>query len=412
MSLAAALLQSGEIWLMSGTYAGDLSLTTPNMKLQSAPGEWAVIDGNVDVWGSGVVLRDIEIMYSGWTKRTTAQIGGDPTDLPLKNLSVYGPNTRLINCIIHDLAGFGWWGPAIHSEVYGCLIYSIGWRGPDRGHGHGIYTQNQAGGRKTLGNCITWGHYSTCGKVYSASNAPLKHYDISGLICGPSGDSRFLVGSDDGSTEDVTVSDCMTFGAALQFGDALVTSSAAFDHCYVVHDRDIPLVLSSFASLTGTDNTIVGGDGLDQSYRVVAKIVNQRAWTIDRNAYHYTGPNPRPFRAEGVADYTFAQWQAATGLDAQSTYTRGLPTVNKIVVQPNAYDPARAHVVVYNWQGLASIVAPLSGRYTNAMNVSEAIDLEAGSALPMASWTVATPIGATAPLVEWDSRFGVFIVEA
>lgn len=411
MSLTQAIKTSGEIWMLNGVYAGDFSLTTPNMKLQSAPGHWAIIDGSVDVRGNGVVLRDLEIMYSGWTTRTSAQIGSEPTDLPLKNLSIYGPNTRIVNCIIHDLAGFGWWGPAIHSEVYGCLIYSIGWWGPDRGHGHGFYTQNRPEGRKALRNCITWGHYSTCGKVYSATSAPLKHYDISGLICGPSGDSRFLVGSDDGSTEDVTVQDCMTYGAAIQFGDALVTSSAAFDHCYIVHDKDIPLVLSSFNSLIGTDNTIVGGDGADQSYRVVCKIVNQRTWQIDRNSYYYTGPNALPFRNEGIADHNFTGWKAATGLDAQSTYVKGRPTVNKVVVQANEYDAKRSHVVVYNWEGLDAIPAPISGRYTNAQNVAESVVLSQGEPLPLAGWTTAIPIGASEPIAPWDSRFGVFLVE-
>jgi hypothetical protein len=412
MGLTQAIKQPGEVWMLSGVYAGDLSITTNNLALRSAPGHWAIIDGAIDVRGDGVVLKNLEIMYSGWPGRISAQIGSNPTDLPLKNLSVYGPNTRILNCIIHDLAGFGWWGPAIHSEVYGCIIYSIGWWGPDRGHGHGIYTQNNTGGRKAFKNCITWGHYSTCGKVYSATNAPLKHYDIEGLICGPCGDSRFLVGSDDGSTEDVTVSECMTFGAAIQFGDALVTSSAAFDHCYIVHDKDIPLVLSSFATLTGYDNTIVGGDGADQSYRVVCKINNQRTWQIDRNAYYYTGPNALPFRNEGVGDHTFAQWQAATGLDANSTYIKGTPAQNKVVVQPNEYQEGRYHVAIYNWEALSSIPAPIAGRYTNAQNREESVVLEQGEPLPMDGWTTATPIGASAPIAEWDSRFGVFLVEA
>lgn len=403
------------VYLRSGVHSGQfvsslIGTEAQPITIRPYPGEIAIIDGMLDINGAYTVWRDLEFRYSGWVTRTSAQTGGTPTDIPRRDLNIYGPGTKMINCVIHDLSNFGWWGPAVGSDVYGCLMYSNGWDAPDRGHGHGMYTQNHPGGRKVWQNCITWGHYSTCGKVYSATNAPLRQYDISGLICGPSGDSRLIIGSDDGSTEDVTVSDCMTWGAGINFSDALVTSQIAFDHLYVAFDEDIPMVLGNWNSLAGFDNTFIGGDGADESYRVVGLVASPGAWTLDRNAYHYTGPNAEPFREDGVSDYTLAGWQAATGFDLSSTLVVGPPTVNRIIVQPNAYDPARSHVVIYNWEGLASVPAPLSGRYTNAMNVAEGIDLEAGAALPMASWTVATPIGAAAPLVNWDSRFAVFLV--
>jgi hypothetical protein len=201
----------------------------------------------------------------------------------------------------------------------------------------------------------------------------------------------------------------MSWGAALQFGDALVTSSAVFHNCYIVHLTDIPFVLSSFAHLEGIDNVIVGGNGADQSYRVVCKIVNQGDWSIDRNAYYYTGPNTKPFRNEGVADYTFAQWQTATGLDAQSTYATGTPAQNKIVAQ--SIVPGRSHIAIWNWELLSSIPAPISGRYVNAFNRDENITLNAGDMLPMNTWSTIAPIGANAPNASADLRFNCFIVE-
>jgi hypothetical protein len=410
MGLAEAIALSGETRLLPGTYAGDIALTTPGLILTGEPG--AILDGDVQVVGPDITLQNLELCYTGWTTRTSVQSGSNPTDIPQKKLSIYGARARMINCTIHDYADFGWWSTAIDSELNGCLIYSNGWDAPDRGHGHGVYTQNRPEGRKTFKNCITWGHYATCGKVYSATNAPLKHYDIEGLICGPSGDSRFLVGSDDGSTEDVTVHDCMTFGAALQFGDALVTSDIHFDHCYIAHDQDIPLVLSSFNTLTGLDNVIIGGNAPDLSYRFVCKIVNQAAWTLDHNTYYYTGPSAKEFRNEGVGDHTFAQWQAATGLDANSTMQHSAPTQNKVIVQPNEYQDGRYHVAIWNWEGLSSVAAPVAGRYTNTQNREESVVLEQGEPLPMSGWTTAVPIGAFAPLFLWDSRFGVFLVEA
>jgi hypothetical protein len=51
-----------------------------------------------------------------------------------------------------------WWAESRDSERYGCLIYDNGWKAPDRGHGHAIYTQNNEG-IKTIADCIMTGGY-------------------------------------------------------------------------------------------------------------------------------------------------------------------------------------------------------------------------------------------------------------
>lgn len=68
-------------------------------------------------------------------------------------------------------------------------------------------------------------------------------------------------------------------------------------------------------------------------------------------------------------------------------------------------------VVVFNQSGAASVTAPIAGTYRNCMNPAETITLAAGGALPMTGWTVATPIGAAAPLaVSTFPTFGAFLV--
>lgn len=405
------------IYLRGGVYAGEFTNSLVGTAEQPIticpyPNETAIIDGSLDINGAYTIWRDLEIRYSGWITRTSLEAGNVPSDLPRRDLNIYGEGTKLINCYIHDLSNFGWWGTAINSKLYGCLIHSNGWDAPDRGHGHGCYTQNRPQGFKVWKDCVTWGHYSTCGKVYSGSNAPLKHYDISGLICGPCGDSRFLVGSDDGSTEDVVVSNCMTYGAAIHFGDALITSDIQFNQLYIVSDADIPLVLTSFNSLQGFNNIIVGGNGLDPSYRVVCKIANKNNWALDGNTYYYTGPNTRPFRNEGIADYTFENWRNTTGLDQNSQQVLGNPTQNKIVVQPNMYDATRSHVAIWNWENRTHIIAPITGTYTSVLNPNETVAVQAGELLPMLGWSITKPIGANEPIVaNTFPQFGCFQVK-
>ena len=53
-------------------------------------------------------------------------------------------------------------------------------------------------------------------------------------------------------------------------------------------------------------------------------------------------------------------------------------------------------------------------RLVNAANPVEALTFAEGTplAVPMTSgWSIATPHGAAAPLMTWDSKFGVFYVE-
>ena len=61
------------------------------------------------------------------------------------------PGTKIINVVIHDAGqGMEFSCPGGDAELYGNLIYYNGWKGPDRGHGHGIYTQNYEGGSKLI----------------------------------------------------------------------------------------------------------------------------------------------------------------------------------------------------------------------------------------------------------------------
>lgn len=133
---------------------------------------------------------------------------------------------------------------------------------------------------------------------------------------------------------------------------------------------------------------------------------------IDESTYHIIPPSSQnyPFGAYGVYGSTsLAQWQAQSGNDAGSSYSTSLPATPRIEVIERSGDRV---VVVYNWQGDASVIAPVAGIYRNAMNPGESITLHMGDPLPMNSWSTSTPIGAAAPVANFDPRFGVFLVGA
>ncbi|MFN6300954.1 MAG: hypothetical protein ACK42H_02080, partial [Planctomycetota bacterium] len=159
------------VYLSGGTYRHpDRSWNSPGFSIGLAgepdrpihirpkPGHRVILDGKVEVKSSARHLRvwELEITVSetaNWDRRVTAggtQVEG-AVELPQGGLNILGgADSKFIHLVIHNMHnGVGFWRPAIDAEIYGCLIYGIGSIGPDRYHGPGIYTQNEAG-TKTL----------------------------------------------------------------------------------------------------------------------------------------------------------------------------------------------------------------------------------------------------------------------
>jgi hypothetical protein len=194
------------IWVRGGTYKGKFEVKLAGKKgapviVRAFPGERAaVLDSGVTVVepASYVWLWGLEIAGSvPVEKRETKQTGSSPTDLPgTDGLNVHaGKGCRFINLIIHDnvKGGVGWWVGSTDGEIHGCLIYNNGWRAPDRGHGHCIYTQNKDG-VKTISSCIMSVPYDGCYTMhaYGSSRAYVDNYVIEDNVAYERG--PFLVG--------------------------------------------------------------------------------------------------------------------------------------------------------------------------------------------------------------------------
>ncbi len=68
---------------------------------------------------------------------------------------MFGPYTKIINMVVHHTGnGIGVWTPALEAEVYGNLIYEVGWDDEDRGHGHSIYIQNDELTKRVVDNVL------------------------------------------------------------------------------------------------------------------------------------------------------------------------------------------------------------------------------------------------------------------
>lgn len=198
------------IYLLAGTYRrrpkADFEVRLAGTEerpihVRAVPGGRATIDGGLVVQEPSAHLwvRDLEILVSEnfSMPREIDEPGSHPEryNRPWGGLHLHGgTGSRYINLVIHDCAqGISAWVGAKDVEIYGCLIYENGWKAPDRGHGHAIYTQNRDG-IKTIRHSILSAKYpgSYTLHAYGSARAYVDNYVVEENIA--YGEGPFLVG--------------------------------------------------------------------------------------------------------------------------------------------------------------------------------------------------------------------------
>lgn len=307
------------------------------------------------------------------------------------SIDVYGSEgIKLVNLVVHDTQGaIGLWTGAVNEpEVYGCIIYFNGFDATDRGHGHGVYTQNIEG-PKSLRDNIIFGQYSHGIHAYT-EGAEIDDFVIegniafeNGVISTVSGRTRnVLVGGGPVAESPLGRDNVCWFprevgeGTSFDFGYGAGTSDPVVERNVIVGGGTALRI--DAPSATVSDNIIVGpSDGAD-------------AVSFPDNAWHPDSVPAEPF----------------------------------VAVRPNAYDPDRAHVVVVNWALAREVDVDLSPALSpgDTFALVDAQDpfgdpvLEGtfeGDAIPvpMAPRSVATVIGEPAtPYVHTGPELGAFVL--
>jgi hypothetical protein len=439
----------------------------------SYPGEWAKIDGSAFtadhvllISGGYLTFRDLEVMNSGYKPGPypSACNPSDPynpthigprTNCETGSLNNYygrgtgfnvaGPGIKIINNIIHDTGQGVYAGIAAPDlEVTGNVIYFNGWNGPDRGHGHGIYLQNQTG-QKLIRYNIIFGNYGYGIQAYGTSNTYLKNIVIDGNV---------MFGNGAPATNGLQP------GLLLGGGAPVVNSRVTNNHVYrdlsnpsghnveigypilqSVLNSDVvvtgnqfisggpTLDITSFQKLTFTNNRVIGNKELfwwNTSNQATAYRSNA---TVNNNAYVFVrGANSaQPFRILVDNTTTFfgnlSGWQSALGYDMASTYTEALPSKTDVFVRPNPSAVGRANIIVYNWTSAGAASADVSSvlkagdsyeirNATNYLAGPIATGTYSGGAIqiPLSARSVAIPVGlSTAPQVA-GSGLGVYVL--
>jgi hypothetical protein len=391
------------IWLRGGTYAGTYTshLTgTPSspITLRQYTGERATIDGgNSDgntiftVSGSYTWYWGFEVMSSDPIRSTTDTGSWPPGsaiprgDGPNIDQTTSHPGLKFINMVIHDTRdSMGLWKGAVGAEVYGCLIYYNGWQAPDRGHGHGLYAQNQAPSVMHITDNIYFSGFSHGVHVYGSSTAYLDNFDLEGNTTINSGNlstdggRNFLVGGGSVANNPIVSNNFM----------------------YRMFDGHEPSSDFMMGYAVGCSNATVTGNYVANWTQFVSCL----PVTMTGNTFYGS-----------ISGFTQSQYP-------DNTYYSSRPTGIRIFIRPNTYEAGRANITIYNWDlvstvgiDLSSILSPgddyeirNAQDYFAAPVVSGTYD---GSplVLPMTGLSVAPPVGWLTPQAT-GPEFNVFVV--
>jgi hypothetical protein len=397
LAAPASVKPGATVWVHGGVYKGPLTSRLAGVAgslivVRAAPGERAILDG-VDAPNSEVltingaysVFQDLEVTNS-FATRVIASTGSNPPDARGAGVGMYGPGVKLVNAIIHDTGvGVGNWSPAPDGEVYGSIIFYNGWDAPDRGHGHGIYAQNQMG-KKLLTDNIIFRQFSYGIHGYT-EGGNIDNFDVAGNIVFNNGE----LSQKSGFATDILV-------GGLQI--ALTPRLAENVTYFPMGEGSNNIGYSAGCTdATVTGNYFVAGTALE-----IVKCMGNT--TLTGNTF-----------VGAVAGFMQGGFPG-------NTYMAARPTGSHVVVRPNRYDATRAHLAVFNWDNLDAVPVDVSGVLApgDAYELRDAQDLFgapvasgvfAGGMLPvpMTGTAVTAPVGNAPVAVRHTAKeFGAFLL--
>src|SRR2546429_7429545 len=115
----------------------------------------------------------------------------------------------------------------------------------------------------------------------------------------------------------------------------------------------------AWQSVTARGNTLAPGGGGEVVRLNDSSTTDAAGYRWEGNSY-YTDPTDTAWSYHDTT-YTFAGWRAKPALGATDQGTARGPAAPAAFLRPNAYQPGRATIVVYNWGRVPSVSASLAG---------------------------------------------------
>lgn len=425
------------VWVRKGIYNGAFvsrlkGAPDKPVVLRAYPGERVVLDGRgfspkavLTIEGEWAWYWGLEVTNSD-PQRTVGTPGSNTPENRGGGIAMMGPNTKVINCIVHDAGvGVGQGKGIPNTEVYGTVIYNNGWRAPDRTHGHSIYSQNSTG-EKWIRETILFNPFSFNMHIYGSKNAALDHFRLEGNV-GFNG--RWLIGGD-APVRDLVMRENLLYG-----NTAELRYTNRKNEDLVLEGNYFPVLVSAgqgWNKVTARGNTFLRPRSGGVLVEVTISEGNElKSSVFEGNTYitSSTGQAVASVLAPGMTAakrFTFAEWQAE-GFEKEGRLevaANGTPAEAKIFVRRNFYEPNRAHVVIYNWPKRDEVEVDISGMnpqpgdrwvLRNVQNYFEEFVSGVYDGKPlrvrMTGWTAAAPVGEDKPLYPVTfPEFGVFVL--
>lgn len=431
------------VWLHAGTYQGGFisqlrGVPDRPIVVRGAPGKRVTIDtrprderdnGLLVLKGADVIYQDFEVTCSH-PQRTTNIAGSWPADIRRGSVDIRGDRNSAVNLIVHDCAsGFGFWSEGEGGEISGCVIYNNGWRGPDRGHGHAIYAQNDQGTKRIVDN-ILFHQFAYGIHVYGSEKASLKGFEIDGNIAFENGclsrigdNAPGIMVGGGSPAERIAVRDNVVVGGGIRLGYPWGTTNK--DVVCTGNYSDQGLVIRDFRHALVSGNTFVAHSSVVRLEGAENLLLSGHRWRDNR--FFITNGQWGDFavsEGEKSRGLSFEQWRDEFRLVERSTFTKGVPTELQVIVRPNRHVIGRAHIAVLNPASLPEVEVDLATvlmkgqafRIVSAKDffgtpVIEGIYRGKNIHLPMRPITPPPPVGMPdAKLPVTEPQFAAFVV--
>jgi hypothetical protein len=409
LDLATALSAAGPVkpgdtvWLHGGVYRGTFHSTLSGtasapIHVRQYPGERATIDGYsvlradiLRVDGAWTVYEGFEVTNT-YPQRVISSVGSNPPDRRGIGVNVFGPNNKFRDLVVHDAGdGFGVWRSAVNVELSGNVVYNNGWEAPDRGHGHGIYVQNDNVGVHRLLDNIVFNNFSNGIHAYGSHvkgiHAEGNTLFNNGWPSRATGLRRNILLGGGTMAENSALVSNFTYMASLTEGENNVGYDAGCSNVRVVGNYFArgyhPMLVFNCTALDVQQNTFVFSNAVEPGFEA----------RYPGNAVSYSGRPP-----SGVQSFVRRHQATAAA--------------------------ARAHVVVYNWSGATQAVvdvAPAQLVVGQAYVLRDAQNVFApiltftygggGLTIPLTGRTMAAPVGNVPVMPQHTApTFNVFVL--
>lgn len=379
MSLYRAILfaKPGDLfWLLSGKYSGAFVLTNPGtdshpVVYRAFPGNYVVIVGGFQIKAGYNWIWGLDITDPQKTANFDAGV------------SISAPGVRIINNVVHDHLdknGIGAWNEGVGQVIYGNTIYANG-KGPH--HPHNLYVQNdfRIHGYKYIINNILMDSADVCSDCFNV-HGYTKEGQVSGLFLENNTikNGRFLIGGYGMPADREIVRKNNFYKCQVQFGYKR-PFQVDFEDNYLARSTlsigffwgDGETQFSQTAPNIFTGNQIILPSQLHIAFATSAYLSTGRCEgcpMIRKNDVFNRNQYSEPFRArffaggKNLGPVGFDEWKRATASAGNAFDTDSsvipVPTESKVVIIPNAYDPARLHIIVFNWQKTTDVKVSLS----------------------------------------------------